>query len=51
MIGSKKPTNAKTNNSTMNHQVINLVDIEDPKNVNLVSSCSEEDKYAYIKLF
>jgi hypothetical protein len=47
----KKSSNVKTHSSTLGHEMINLGTIENPKNVNLGTCCTEEEKHAYLKLF
>ena len=47
----KKPTNCKTNMSSMKYEVINLGTETNPQNVNLGECCSPSERAAYIKLF
>jgi hypothetical protein len=43
--------NVKTNNSSMNYELINLGTVENPKNINLGTCCSPIKDKAYIHLF
>jgi hypothetical protein len=47
----KKVTNCKTNNSSMQFEVINLGSDNTPQNINLGKKCSLEERQAFIKLF
>jgi hypothetical protein len=47
----KKVTNCKTNNSSMQFEVINLGTNNTPQNINLGKNCSSEERQAFIKLF
>ena len=47
----KRVTNYKTNNSTMQYEMINLGSKKDPKNVNLGLGCSPTMWATFIKLF
>jgi hypothetical protein len=47
----KKVTNCKTNNSSMQFEVINLGSEKIPQTINLGKKCSPEERQAFIKLF
>jgi hypothetical protein len=47
----RRPTNPKTNSSTMMHFLVNLGTSEQPKYVNLGTCCSDTEKHAFMELF
>jgi hypothetical protein len=47
----KKVMNCKTNNSSMQFEVINMGSDNTPHNINLGKKCSPEERQAFIKLF
>jgi hypothetical protein len=47
----KKETNCKTNNSSMQFEVVNLGTSTTPQNINLGKNCSPDERQYYIKLF
>lgn len=46
----KKPTNYKTNNSSMQYEVVNLGFVANPQNINLGINYTLEERDAFIKL-
>jgi hypothetical protein len=47
----RRPTNPKTNSSTMMHFLVNLGTPEQPKYINLGTCCSEAKKHTFTQLF
>jgi hypothetical protein len=47
----KGPKNAKTGSSCSLHETINLETLENPKNINLGTTISKEERKTYLKLF
>ncbi len=47
----KRPTNCKTNSSSMKFEIVNLGTETNPQNINLGTCCTPTERGAYINLF
>ena len=47
----KGVVNCKTNSSSLQYETINLGTQDKPQNINLGKGCTQQERYAFIKLF